>query len=128
LIAAALSAESLPRLWRYATELGLMPLVEVHTERDLPMALNAGADTIGVNSRNLKTLEVDTGLCERMIAVMPGGVVAVAESGIRTPADVRRLRAAGFNAFLIGERFMTDADPGAALAALRAAAGRSDVA
>jgi indole-3-glycerol phosphate synthase len=126
LIVAALSAESLPRLLRYAADLGLMPLVEVHTDRELPMALEAGADTIGVNSRNLKTLDVDTGLFERMVDAIPDGVVAVAESGIRTPEDIRRLRAAGFDAFLIGERFMTDADPGASLATLRAAAEGGD--
>lgn len=122
LIVAALSPESLPRLLRYATDLGLMALVEVHSDGELPLALAAGADVVGVNSRNLKTLDVDTGLFDRMVDAIPDDVVAVAESGIRTPEDIRRLRAAGFDAFLIGERFMTDADPGASLAALRAAA------
>lgn len=122
LIVAALSAASLERLWRYATDLGLMPLVEVHDMAELPIALDAGADTIGVNSRNLKTLTVDTGLFERMADAIPESAVAIAESGIRIVDDIRRLRAAGFDAFLIGERFMTDADPGASLGVLCAAA------
>jgi len=121
LIAAALSAADLRRLWRYAADLGLMPLVEVHDTAELPAALDAGADTIGVNSRNLKTLAVDTGLFERMVEAIPESAVAVAESGIRTADDIRRLRAAGFDAFLVGERFMTDPDLGASLAALCAA-------
>ena len=122
LIVAALEPEQLRRLWRYAADLGLMPLVEVHSDAELPVALAAGADTIGVNSRNLKTLDVDTGLFERLIGGIPENVVAVAESGIRSAEDIQRLRTIGFDAFLIGERFMTDADPGASLAALCAAA------
>ena len=117
LIVAALSAADLARLRRYATDLGLMPLVEVHSGDELARAVDAGADTIGVNSRDLRTLEVDTSLFERLAPRFPRGIVSVAESGIRTPDDVGRLGRAGFDAFLIGERFMTDADPGAALAA-----------
>ncbi len=122
LIAAALSERDLTRLRRHAAELGLMPLVEVHAAGELAAAVGAGADTIGVNSRNLRTLDVDTALFERIVRDIPEDVVAVAESGIRSAEDIRRLRAAGFDAFLIGERFMTEADPGASLAALLAAA------
>ncbi len=118
LIVAALTAEALARLWRYATDLGLMPLVEVHADAELAVALDAGADTIGVNSRNLKTLDVDTAVFERVVTEIPQSVVAVAESGIRNAEDIRRLRDAGFDAFLVGERFMRDADPGASLLAL----------
>jgi indole-3-glycerol phosphate synthase len=128
LIVAAMVPEDLGRLWRYAIDLGLMPLVEVHADVELPVALEAGAETIGVNSRNLKTLEVDTTLFERMISTIPDTHVAVAESGIRTADDVRRLRAAGYDAFLIGERFMTEADPGASLAAFLASAEQGSAA
>lgn len=117
LIVAAMAAGDLRRLWRYAVDLGLLALVEVHADPELPVALETGADTIGVNSRNLKTLDVDTALFERMISMIPETHVAVAESGIRTPEDVRRLQLAGYDAFLIGERFMTEPDPGASLAA-----------
>jgi len=120
LIVAALGERDLARLRAYAVELGLMALVEVHAVDELAIAIAAGADTIGVNSRNLRTLDVDTGAFERIISGIPSHAVAIAESGIRTPGDIRRLRAAGFDAFLIGERFMTDADPGASLAALLA--------
>ncbi len=128
LIVAALSSGELARLLRYATDLGLMALVEVHDAGELPVAVDAGADTIGVNSRNLKTLDVDTGLFERLVHQIPDAAVAVAESGIRTADDIRRLRAIGYDAFLIGERFMTDADPGASLAALRSAAAAGSMA
>jgi len=127
LIVAALADEELSRLARYAADLGLMTLVEVHTADELKRAVDAGADTIGVNSRNLRTLDVDRALFERLAPDIPDAAVAVAESGIRSAKDIRRLRAAGFDAFLIGERFMMDEDAGASLAALRAAAdGRSD--
>lgn len=125
LIVAALSLGELKRLWQYATDLGLMPLVEVHTDTELPVAVDAGADTIGINSRNLKTLDVDTELFARLVAAIPEAAVAVAESGIRTADDIQRLRAAGFDAFLMGERFMTETDPGASLEAFRAAADQS---
>ena len=122
LIVAALDASALRALIRGARERGLMPLVEAHSADEIKAALDAGADTIGVNSRNLKTLEVDTDAFARLAAIIPDGVVAVAESGIRSGADIRRLRDEGYDAFLVGERFMTEPDPGAALTALIAAA------
>ena len=75
----------------------------------------------------LKTLEVDTGHFERLIGMMPVGTVRVAESGIRSGRDAKRLRSLGYHAFLVGERFMTDADPGAALAAFRADATKLEI-
>jgi indole-3-glycerol phosphate synthase len=111
LIVAALDDEPLRDLGTYARECGLDALVEVHDARELDRALEAGADIVGVNSRNLRTLAVSTDL-----------LIAVAESGLRTPDDLRRLRAVRYDAFLIGERFMTTPDPGAALAELKAQA------
>jgi indole-3-glycerol phosphate synthase len=124
LIVAALTDADLRRLHQYAQAQDLMPLVEVHSADELLRAIEAGAATVGVNSRDLRTLEVDTAIFERLIGAMPDDTVAIAESGIRTAGDVRRLTAAGFDAFLIGERFMTDADPGASLAAFLADAGQ----
>jgi indole-3-glycerol phosphate synthase len=118
LIVAALDVRSLGGLIRAAKARGLMPLVEAHSAEEIRTALDAGADTLGVNSRNLKTLDVDTAAFARLAELIPDDVVAIAESGIRTGDDVRRLRGEGYDAFLVGERFMTAADPGAALAAL----------
>jgi len=118
LIAAALGGPELARLVRSAWALGLEALVEVHAPDELEAALDAGARVIGVNNRNLRTLEVDVATSERLVEQIPEHVVAVSESGLRSAADVARLRALGYRAFLIGERFMTAPDPGAALRAL----------
>jgi len=123
LIVAALDAASLSVLIRSAKDRALLPIVEAHSADEIRIAIDAGADTIGVNSRNLKTLEVDTHAFAELAALIPDDAVAIAESGIRSGADVRRLRSEGFDAFLVGERFMTEADPGAALAAMMAEAG-----
>lgn len=122
LIVAALSDADVLELSRYAADLGLMALIEVHTDEELSRAVDAGASVIGVNSRSLRTLEVDTRGFDRLIEKIPDDVIAIAESGIRAPEDVRRLRRLGFDAFLIGERFMSEPDPGTALSAFRAAA------
>ena len=98
----------------------------MHEQDELARALDAGATLVGVNSRNLQTLHVDLAVARALIARIPKGVVAVAESGIRAPQDLMHLRAAGYSAFLIGERLMTSPDPGAALADLLAAASRMD--
>jgi indole-3-glycerol phosphate synthase len=87
----------------------------VHTPAELGAALEAGARIVGVNNRNLRTLEVDVQASEAIIGSIPGDVVAISESGLKTPADLRRLRALGYRAFLIGERFMTADDPGGEL-------------
>jgi indole-3-glycerol phosphate synthase len=115
LIVAALTPQELKTLHRAAIEAGLDVLVEVHELFELPVALDAGAAIIGVNNRNLRTLEVDTAISQQIIELIPEDVIAVAESGLRTSSDLRSLRTSGYDAFLIGERFMTTADPGAAL-------------
>jgi len=118
LIVSALPPEELARLHAAADALGLGVLVEVHDELELDVALTAGAAIIGVNNRNLRTLAVDTAVSERLGARMPAHVVAVSESGLSSAADVARLHAAGYHAFLVGERLMTSADPEATLRAL----------
>jgi indole-3-glycerol phosphate synthase len=118
LIVAALTDDELRRLHRDAGSLGLAALVEVHTEDELDRALSAGAAIVGVNNRNLRTLDVDVELSARIAPRLPASVVAVSESGLKTPADLARLHALGYRAFLMGERFMTAPDPGAALARL----------
>jgi len=122
LIVAALDSRSLARLIAHARALGLAALVEVHDRNELNRALDAGALTVGVNSRNLRTLEVSTAVFDELAPDLPPEVIAVAESGLRSGGDVRRLRELRYDAFLIGERFMTEADPGAALAGLLSAA------
>ena len=122
LIAAALDDADLGALHSRATELGLGVLVEVHDADELDRAARAGATVIGVNNRNLRTLAVDVEASHRLAAQMPAGAIGVAESGLRTSADVARLGAAGYSAFLIGETFMTAPDPGAALRGLLAGA------
>jgi indole-3-glycerol phosphate synthase len=118
LIVAALDQVSLVALLAHAASVGVDVLVEVHDEEELARALDAGAHVVGVNSRNLRTLEVRTALFDEIASRLPAGVVAVAESGLTTGAHLARLRASRYDAFLIGERFMSDPDPGDALAAL----------
>ena len=123
LIAGALDSAELARLQTRASELGLDALVEVHHAEELAAALDAGAAIVGVNNRNLRTLAVDLDVSEELIARIPQGVTTVSESGIKTPEDVARFRRLGYHAFLIGERFMACADPGAELRRLLKAAG-----
>lgn len=122
LIVGALDRDTLIALLAEAARQELAALVEVHSLPELQMALSAGADLVGVNSRNLRTLDVDLRVFDDLVRDIPDGVTAVAESGIRTADDIRRLRSAGYDAFLIGERFMTSHDPGEALASLIASA------
>jgi indole-3-glycerol phosphate synthase len=125
LIVAMLGEGALQGLARRARALGLAALVEVHSIEEMAAASGAGADIIGVNSRDLRTLEVDVGVCDALAREAPAGCVMVAESGIRSRDDIERLAASGYRAFLIGEHLMTASDPGAALAELtRAAAAR----
>jgi indole-3-glycerol phosphate synthase len=119
LIVGALDQHALTALAAQAKELGLAALVEVHDREELSRAVDAGAGIIGVNSRNLRTLAVDLTVLEQVVAAMPAGVTAVAESGIRTTADLDRLTALGYHAFLVGERLIAEPDPGAALSVLR---------
>jgi len=116
LIVAMLGESALRRLARAAGELGLATLVEVRSSRELAAAGDAGAELIGVNSRDLRTLTIDASVCDALIAEAPRGCVMVAESGIRSRRDIDRLAALGYSAFLIGERLMTAADSAAVLA------------
>jgi len=122
LIVAALSKAELRQLSGTAASLGLDTLVEVHNAEELTVAIDVGARVIGVNNRNLRTLVVDVHASDSLVAMMPPDVVAVSESGLTSAADLARLFGLGYGAFLIGERFMTDPDPGAALALLLAQA------
>lgn len=127
LIVGAVERNQLACLIARARALKLAALVEVHNRRELEIALEANASIIGVNSRNLRTLDVDVGVFEELAPLIPLNVIAVAESGLRTPADLARLRSARYDSFLIGEHLMTQDSPGAALAALRAAAEQETV-
>jgi indole-3-glycerol phosphate synthase len=122
LIVAALHDADLARLLAAAREAGMDALVEVHDRGELDRALAAGARILGVNSRDLRTLAVSLDTALALAPAIPDDVVAVAESGIRTGADVRRLREAGFDAFLVGEHLMAAPEPGEALRALIGAA------
>jgi indole-3-glycerol phosphate synthase len=118
LIVAALTPKELSQLSATAAAMGLDTLVEVHSAEELAVAIDAGAKVIGVNNRNLRTLAVDVHASESLVGMIPKGVVSVSESGLKSTADLSRLSKLGYGAFLIGERFMTDPDPGAALARL----------
>jgi indole-3-glycerol phosphate synthase len=118
LITEALPDSELQRLLQRATSLGLSALVEAHAAPEVRRALDAGAEIIGVNSRNLRTLVVSSDTPEHLIRLVPPKVVCVAESGIRSAADVARLRQAGYRAFLVGASLVVQRDPGAALRAL----------
>jgi indole-3-glycerol phosphate synthase len=115
LIVSALGGAELRALLKTSASLGLAALVEVHDTAEAARAVDAGAGIIGVNCRNLRTLSVDAAVHEEVAGALPPGVVRVAESGIRTRADIDRLAAAGYDAFLVGERLITQPDPGAAL-------------
>jgi indole-3-glycerol phosphate synthase len=115
LIVAALSRSALGDLIALGRELGMEPLVEVHTAEELDLAIAAGARIVGVNNRDLHTLVVRVQTSFDLIDEIPDGCVAVSESGLRSADDLARLRAAGFDAFLIGEHLMREADPGAGL-------------
>jgi len=120
LIVAALSPSALDELLALGRELGMEPLVEVHTRKELDAALAAGARIIGVNNRNLHTLDVRIETSFELIEAIPEECIAVSESGLHSAQDLARLRTAGFDAFLIGEHFMRETDPGAALGRLLA--------
>lgn len=118
LIVAALEPAALAELLALGRELGMEPLVEVHTAEELFVALGAGARIVGVNNRDLHTLEVRIETSLELIAAIPDDCIAVSESGLRSADDLVRLHRAGFDAFLIGEHLMREADPAAALSRL----------
>ena len=115
LIVAALDQQSLRSLIRAAHGLSLAVLVEIHDLDELRRAVDADAQIVGVNSRNLRTLSVDPEVFDRVAEQLPRGMTKVAESGIRTTGDIARLSQIGYDAFLVGERLIAQADPGAAL-------------
>jgi indole-3-glycerol phosphate synthase len=118
LIVAALGAAELLDLLALGRELGMEPLVEVHTHDELDRALSAKAQIIGVNNRDLKTLTVGIETSFELIESIPDYCIAVSESGLRTHDDLQKLRAAGYDAFLVGEHLMLASDPATSLEAL----------
>jgi len=118
LIVAILTDGALRELLDLGRSLGMEPLVEVHSGEELDRAIAAGARIIGVNNRDLRTFEVRVETSLGLIDAIPDECIAVSESGLRTHDDLERLRRAGFDAFLIGEHLMKDADPAVLLRAL----------
>jgi len=114
LIVAALARAELTRLLARARELGMDALVEVHSRAELDTALEVGAEMVGVNNRDLRTFEVNLRTAVALAPTVPEGVTVVAESGIRSPADVRRLKACGVDAILVGESLVRSRHPTAA--------------
>jgi indole-3-glycerol phosphate synthase len=115
LIAALLEARDLEILQAAASDVGMAALVEVHDEAELDRALEAEARIIGINNRNLETFEVDLGITERLRPRVPRGLLVVAESGISSRDDIRRMEDQGVDAVLVGEALVTSGDPGAAI-------------
>ena len=124
LIVAALPGELLLELITLGRELGMEPLVEVHTAEELDRALHATARIIGVNNRDLKTLSIRPETSFELIDRIPEDCIAVCESGLHSHDELQKLRTAGFDAFLIGEHLMRSPDPAAALNALLGAAAQ----
>lgn len=120
LIVAALDDARLTDLHQQAIGLGLTPLVETHEEAEVERALAVGARLVGVNARNLKTLEVDPATFGRLVKLLPEDVVKVAESGVSGVDDATRYAGEGADVVLVGEALVRDGDPAAAVAALRA--------
>ena len=118
LIARVLDARLLNTLIGITRSLEMEALVEVHSEEDVARAIDCGARLFGVNNRDLATLTTSLETSLRLAPLLPPQAVKVSESGIETRDDIERLRAAGYDAFLVGERLMRDADPGATLRAL----------
>jgi len=115
LIVAALGGANLEKMITHAKRAGMEALVEVHNELEMQIAADSGADILGINNRNLRTFEVDPDTTLRLAPLAPAGVTLVAESGIRSPEDIKRYMSNGFRAFLIGEALVTAPDVGARL-------------
>jgi indole-3-glycerol phosphate synthase len=115
LIAAILDDAALRELLELGRSLGMEPLVEVHTREELERVLISGARILGVNNRDLKTLDVRVETSLELVERVPEECIAVSESGLKSAADLARLRSAGFDAFLIGEQLMKSAEPAAML-------------
>jgi indole-3-glycerol phosphate synthase len=123
LIVAALDDPTLKDLHEQARELGLTVLTEVHDEDEVGRALGVGAELVGVNARNLKTLDVDPDTFARLAGQLPADVVKVAESGISGTEDAARYAGQGADVVLVGEALVKDGDPRAAVAAMKAVTG-----
>ena len=121
LIVAALSKSQLKDFYDLATELGMASLIEVHTQSELESAMEISPRIVGVNSRNLKTLEVSASVFEELIPAIPSSVIRVAESGISTRGDVAQAQKAGATAILVGESLVKSGDP---ISAMRELLGR----
>ena len=119
LLAVLHPAKRLARLVTAARDLGLEPLVEAHDDRELDAALATDARLIGINNRDLRTLEVDPERAVRLRDAIPGDRLAIAESGVRDAATVARWRATGYDAALVGEALMRSPDPEAAARGVR---------
>jgi indole-3-glycerol phosphate synthase len=119
LIVAALTDDELRRFRDLAVALGMAALVEVHTEDELARALGAGAELIGVNSRNLHTFDTDLGVVERLAARIPEDVIKVAESGVKDASDARRMAECGYDAVLVGTGAITSSDPAKLIRSMR---------
>lgn len=123
LIARVLTCSELDRFIRRATELGLACLVEVHSMRELEDVLCTSAEIVGINNRNLDTLEIDLNVSLKLIKMIPEGYTVVSESGIRRREDVRRLEEVGFDGILVGESLMRAVNTGEKLRALKGIIG-----
>ena len=118
LIVRILTEEMLTECVQASDRLGIEPLIEVHSEEELDTALRAGASVIGINHRDLATFTMDPTLSARLVPRIPAGKLIVAESGIQSPADIKRMRQLGVHAVLIGEALMTAASPAAKIGEL----------
>ncbi|CAG7845539.1 Indole-3-glycerol phosphate synthase [Pseudoclavibacter triregionum] len=121
LIVAALEQPVLERLARFTEQLGMTPLIEAHSRDEVLRGVDAGAGLLGVNARDLTTFELHPERFGELRGLIPAGVVAVAESAVSKPADVRAYRDAGADAVLIGEALVTDGDPASTMEALLSA-------
>ncbi len=118
LIVSILNPESLNQLLSLCKDLWIQALVEIHDEKELDIAIGAGAEIIGINNRNLKSFETDIGLTEMLAPKIPRGKIIVSESGIQTREDIIRIQKAGAHAALIGEALMVSDDPSEKIAEL----------
>lgn len=121
LIVATLDQKTLEQLIAVAEEVGVEAIVESHTSLELERAIAAGAGIIGVNNRDLTTLRTDLGVAEKLAIELPAGVVTIAESGVSSVDGARRMRAAGYDAILVGEALVRADDPEALVSALKGA-------
>lgn len=119
LIVAMTGKDKTRELFEEAKDLRLTPLVEVHDEVELEAAIDIGADFVGVNNRNLKTLKIDLGIGRRLSGMKPENTVFICESGLSTAIQLREMRVLGYDGFLMGTTFMKQQSPGVALAALK---------